>query len=161
MYSSDKIQATFPWYIRMHALMCTGPVINKLALACSTISVSLNILEYTSAAQVSPRSCELTIHTLTSSHSDLPHPFGILKVTQTATMWGLMVAVAQPTFTRLMVKMMVMRILTATLVMAPTLTSWNCYRSRLWHPCVARSIKLVWWTKLLMPQHQEIEDKMK
>ena len=74
MYGSDKIQATFPWYMRMHAIMCTSPVINKLALAHSTISVSLNILEYTSAPQVSPHSYELTIHTLTSSHSDLPHP---------------------------------------------------------------------------------------
>jgi hypothetical protein len=103
--------------------MGTSPVVDKSALAHSTTLVSLNILEHTGAPQVSLYSCELTICKLTSSHSDLPHPLGILKAIQMAAMQGLMVVVAQPTLTRLMVKMTVMRTLTAMLVMAPTLTS--------------------------------------
>jgi hypothetical protein len=78
----------------MHALMGTSPVIDKSALAHSTTSVSLNILEHTSAPQVSLYNCELTIRTLTSSRSDLPHPLGILKVTQTVATQGPMVVVA-------------------------------------------------------------------
>jgi hypothetical protein len=74
--------------------MGTSPVIDKSALAHSTTSVSLNILERTSAPQVSLYSCEPTIWTLTSSCSDPPHPLGILKVTQTAAMQGPMVVVA-------------------------------------------------------------------
>ena len=70
--------------MRMHALMGTSPVVDKSALAHSTTSVSLDTLERTGAPQVSLYSYKRTIRTLTSYHSDLPRPLGILKVTWTA-----------------------------------------------------------------------------
>jgi len=47
-----KIEATFPWYMRLHMLMGTSPIVDKSALAHSTTAVGLNMLERTGAAQV-------------------------------------------------------------------------------------------------------------
>jgi hypothetical protein len=41
---TDLVQATFPWYKHMHALMGTSPVVSKAALAHSTSNVDLSVL---------------------------------------------------------------------------------------------------------------------
>ena len=40
-----KIKATFPWYMRLHMLMGTSPVVDRSTLAHSTMGVGLNMLE--------------------------------------------------------------------------------------------------------------------
>lgn len=51
----DKVQAQFPWYKRMHALMGTSPIVDQSAIANSTTDIDLTVLYRSDAGSTEAR----------------------------------------------------------------------------------------------------------